>query len=169
MPKHELVDLKSYSWICYHSSIANTKTFRCAGQFVFMTLAEPLIGHTMFNWILKYILSAETKQIKTFYYRQAFAVSILRLLHQFYTKMLNYMNKHVYLPKMVPLGLGCKAVWGVSSVLVLVVCGEGLFRWKGDGQGTPTWNHTYQFKLGMPPFVVWWPYRRLVHRWGWMV
>ena len=40
------------------------------------------------------------------YNRQAFAASILRLLHQVYKKMLNYMNKCVYLSNMVPFEIG---------------------------------------------------------------
>ena len=58
--------------------------------------------------MLKYLLSAETKQNNPIYNRQAFAASIVRPLHQGYEKMLNYMNKIVYLPKMVPLKWGCK-------------------------------------------------------------
>ena len=50
--------------------------------------------------MLKYLLSAETKQNYPICNRQTFAASILRLLYQVYEKMFNYMNKCVYLPKM---------------------------------------------------------------------
>ena len=53
--------------------------------------------------MLKYLLSAETKQNYQIYYRQAFTASILRLLHQVYEKISDYMKKHVHLPKIVPL------------------------------------------------------------------
>ena len=51
--------------------------------------------------MLKYLLSAKTKQNNPINNRQAFAASILRSLHHIYEKMFNYMNKHMYLPKMV--------------------------------------------------------------------
>ena len=44
--------------------------------------------------MLKYKVSAKTKQQNPIYNRQAFAASILRLLHWVYEKMLNYKNKH---------------------------------------------------------------------------
>ena len=50
---------------------------------------------TFFMSMLKYLLSAETKQNNPIYERQAFSASILRLLHQVYEKILNYMNKNV--------------------------------------------------------------------------
>ena len=53
------------------------------------------------------------------------------------------LNKHVYLPKMVPLKWVCKGVW------VLQVSREVLWSWKDDREGTP-WDHTYQLKLHMP-------------------
>ena len=66
-----------------------------------------LIMSNMFFYMLKYLLSDETKQIYSIYNRQAFEASILRLFHQVYEKMLNYMNKYLYLPKVVPLKQGC--------------------------------------------------------------
>ena len=62
--------------------------------------------------MLKYILSAETKHNYPIYNRQAFPASILRLLHQVYEKMLKYINKCLYLPKMAPLK------WGVRELEV---------------------------------------------------
>ena len=62
--------------------------------------------------MLKYLLSAETKQNNPIYNGQAFVASILRPLHPVYEKMLNYLNKHVYLPRMVPLKWGCKESLG---------------------------------------------------------
>ena len=75
------------------------------------------------------------------YCRQAFAASTLRPLHQVYGKMLNYMNKCVHLPKMVPLKSGCK---GVRGVWVFGVYGEVLWIWKLMGKAPPSWDHTYQ-------------------------
>ena len=76
------------------------------------------------TFALRYLPSAETKQNYPIYNRQAFTVSILRPLHQVYEEMLNYMNKHVYLTRMVPKKGGCKEVGGVLGVWVLGVYGE---------------------------------------------
>ena len=55
--------------------------------------------------------------------------------------MLNDINKSVYLPKMVPLKWGCNRVWGVRGVW-------GYYdNIKGEKEGTPTWDNTYQMKL----------------------
>ena len=57
------------------------------------------------------------KEINPFI-RQAFAASILRLFHQIYEKMLNYINLNVYLLKMVPLkwSVGDLGMYGVIGV-----------------------------------------------------
>ena len=46
------------------------------------------------------------------------------------------------------------------GVWVLGVCWEVLQRWKGDAEGTPTWDHTYQLKLCVPPICC------VVNLWG---
>ena len=46
------------------------------------------------------------------YNRQAFAASLLKLLHQVYEKILNCINQNVYLPKLVELKLECRGVLG---------------------------------------------------------
>ena len=77
---------------------------------------------------LKYPLIVETRQNYPIYNKQHLTASILRSLHQVYEKILNYMNKCVYLPKMVPLKWGCKGVRGVW------VCKEVKWIWKVMGR-----------------------------------
>ena len=70
------------------------------------------------------------------YNRQDFAASILRPHHQVYEKMLNYINKNVYISKMVSLK------WGVGE---FGVCGKFLELVEGGmgkKEGTPAWDYT---------------------------
>ena len=76
---------------------------------------------------------------------------MLRVLHQVYEKMLNYISQSVYLPKLVPLKWGCGGVWGVR------VCGEFMELVEGKvwGKGRyPTWHNTYQLTLHVPHFLL---------------
>ena len=47
----------------------------------------------------------------------------MRMLHQVYEKMLNYMIKHICLPSMAPLKHGCKGVRGYRECFGVRVCG----------------------------------------------
>ena len=73
------------------------------------------------------------------------AKTIQKLLQPSYRseKMLNYMNKHVYLPKVAPLKHGCK---GVRVVWVLGVCGEVIWKWKVMGRYPPHGIYLLTFK-----------------------
>ena len=57
--------------------------------------------------------------------------------------MLNYINISVFLPKMVPLKWGVGEFGGVQGI---------LWPQKGEMEGTPRLEHTYQLKLHVTPF-----------------
>ena len=64
--------------------------------------------------------------------------------------MLNYLNKCVYLPKMVPLKHWCRGgwdVWGIRGVQ------RGVWYDRGENEGSPAWEFL-PMKLCMPPTVI---------------
>ena len=57
-------------------------------------------------------------------------------------------NQNVCLPKMEPLKLECRGIWGVWGVYKV------SRRWYEEKEDTPTWDYTYQLKMCLPPIII---------------